>query len=327
MRGGKLQKTGGAGVLDPSPAPGGSGGRGEGEVGLLAIWRNLMRKGAVMTGRPEASAPPTPASAPAPPGHTPGQRAASLERTLDDHVQRFGSDDPRSIAARNNLASKYAQIGRRAAAIAQFELALQDAIQVFGEDHPQTDVIRENLAWCYGDASRPADAAAQWEALLRSRTERLGPVAHDTVEARTRLASALRRSGEYEASVAHYQRAIEDAADPVEREKLRVGLSTALNAAGRYEESIRNLRLVLAQRSRRLGPRHHDTLVIHHRLGRVYAQAGMHAEAIDALRDAYRHGLAAVGDPEIRMLTFKMRRDLAGAFSAAGRHREAASLF
>src|SRR5690606_23761635 len=139
------QKTGGAGVLDPSPAPGGSGGRGEEEVGLLAIWRNLMRKGAVMTSRPEASAPPTPASAP--PGHTPGQRAASLERTLDDHVQRFGSDDPRSIAARNNLASKYAQIGRRAAAIAQFELALQDAIQVFGEDHPQTDVIRENLAW------------------------------------------------------------------------------------------------------------------------------------------------------------------------------------
>lgn len=307
------------------PAP--SSGEGyevrEREVGLVSLWRNLMRRG----GRTVPVQEPAPAVDPEAAGRTPGMRVASLERTLDDHVQRLGSQDPRSIAARNNLASKYAQIGRREAARAQFERTLDEAVKVFGEEHPQTDVIRENLAWICSDSARPAQAAELWEVLLRHRTERLGPMASDTVEARTRLADALRRSGEHEAAAAHYERAIEDSADPVERERLRVGLSMALSAVGRYPESIRQLRLVLAQRSRRLGPRHYDTLVIHHRLGRAYTQAGMDREAIDALLEAYRNGLAAVGDPEIRMLTFKMRRDLAGAYSAAGRHREAASLF
>ncbi|MDA2815184.1 tetratricopeptide repeat protein [Nocardiopsis sp. RSe5-2] len=291
-------------------------------MGLVSLWRNLMRRGRAVPPQD-----PAPSADPEASGRTPGLRVASLERTLDDKVQRHGSEDPRTIAARNNLANKYAQIGRREAARLEFERTLEEAVKVFGEEHPQTDVIRENLAWICADSARPAQAAELWEVLLRHRTERLGPMASDTVEARTRLADALRRSGEHEAAVAHYERAIEDAADPVERERLRVGLSMALSAAGRYEEAVRQLRLVLAQRSRRLGSRHHDTLVIHHRLGRAYTQAGMDREAIDTLREAYRNGLAAVGDPEIRMLTFKMRRDLAGAYSAAGRHREAASLF
>ncbi|GAB3491124.1 hypothetical protein GCM10027440_39880 [Nocardiopsis coralliicola] len=299
---------------------------------LVSMWRNLVRKGTGRSGAPASAPAPAPrpstaSDAAIAAGHTPAQRAASLERTLDDRLTRHGSEDPRTIAARNNLASKYAQIGRREAAMAQFEQALDVAVRVFGAEDSQTDVIRENLAWCYGDSGRAADAAVQWEALLRSRTEQLGPVAHDTVEARSRLASALRRSGEYDASIAHYERAIEDAADPLSRESLRTGLSLALNAAGRHGEAIRQLKLVLAQRTRRLGARHYETLVVHHRLGRAYTQAGEHGDAISTLRDAYRNGLAAVGDPEIRMLTFKLRRDLAGAYSAAGRHREAASLF
>ncbi|MBB6171296.1 tetratricopeptide (TPR) repeat protein [Nocardiopsis mwathae] len=294
----------------------------------MSVWRALLRKTRFVSSETRANGAPSPVRVPTEgPGQTPALRAASLERTLKDHIERLGTEDPRSITARNNLASKYAQIGRREAAVAQFELALDEAARAFGEDHPQTDVIRENLAWSYGDVGRHADAAEQWEALLKHRHENLGPVAADTVTARSRLAVSYRRSGRHDAAIAHFERAIEDAAVPEDRENLRLGLSLAYNAVGRFDDTIQQLRMVLAQRRRRLGSRHLDTLVIHHRLGRAYTQAGRSAEAVETLQAAYRNALAEAGDPEIRMLTMKMRRDLAGALSACGRHREAASLF
>ncbi|WP_394298808.1 tetratricopeptide repeat protein [Allosalinactinospora lopnorensis] len=145
--------------------------------------------------------------------------------------------------------------------------------------------------------------------------------------ARTRLAQCYRRSNRPDAAIAHFEQALEDSAAPEERENLRIGLSMAFASAGRYNDTVQQLRIVLAQRQRRLGSRHHDTLVIHHRLGRTCTQAGQVSEAVETLQAAYRGGLAAAGDPEIRVLTMKMRRDLAGALSAAGRHRDAAALF
>ncbi|MFC4564749.1 tetratricopeptide repeat protein [Nocardiopsis mangrovi] len=285
------------------------------------MWRSLLRKTGLASGGL-----PSPATSPEQ-GHTPGQRAAALERTLHETADAFGPDDERTITAGNNLASKYAQIGRREAAVAQFERTLDSAVRVFGEDHEQTDTIRENLAWSLEDSGRPAEAAAIWEVLLEHRDSRLGPVAADTVAARSRLAICYRRCGHHDAAIAHFERAVEDSGVPEEREHLRIGLSTAYAAVGRYDDTTQQLRMVLAQRRRRLGGRHLDTLLVHHRLGRAYTQAGRPEEAVETLRAAYRNGLAAAGDPEIRMLTLKMRRDLAGALSAMGRHRDAAALF
>ncbi|WP_412759342.1 tetratricopeptide repeat protein [Nocardiopsis rhodophaea] len=299
-----------------------------GVVSRVSMWRSLLRRTGFVSADTPIGENPVTVRVPAPdPGETPALRAASLERTLNDHLDELGAEDPRSITARNNLASKYAQIGRREAAVAQFELALEQAVRVFGDDHAQTDVIRENLAWSYGDVGRHADAAEQWEALLKHRQEHLGPMAADTVAARSRLAVSYRRSGRHDAAIAHFERAIEDSAVPEDRENLRIGLSLAYSGVGRFDDTIQQLRMVLAQRRRRLGNRHLDTLVIHHRLGRAYTQAGRSAEAVETLQAAYRSALAEAGDPEIRMLTMKMRRDLAGALSACGRHREAASLF
>ncbi|CAL9594039.1 hypothetical protein SUDANB121_05315 [Nocardiopsis dassonvillei] len=265
-----------------------------------------------------------PAEAPAP---TAGMRAASLERTLRSLVERLGTEHPDTITARNNLATKYAQMGRRQAAVQQFELALAEAVEVFGTEHPRTEIIRENLAWAFEDAGRPADAAAQWEVLLRDRESAFGPSDEDTVEARTRLAVCYRRSGRLDAAMAHYERALADVKDAERSEELRLGLSAAQNMAGRHDDAVRQLRMVLAGRRRRLGKGHLDTLAVHHRLGRAYTQAGRTDEAVETLRDAYRAALNSSGDPEVRRLTLRLRRDLAGAYSAAGRHREAGALF
>ncbi|WP_131098833.1 tetratricopeptide repeat protein [Streptomonospora litoralis] len=289
----------------------------------MAIWRSLLRK----TGFTPADPATATRTSDREQGRTPALRAAALEQTLHEHVESHGSADPRTITARNNLASKYAQIGRRESAVAQFEQALGDAVTAYGEGHGQTDVIRENLAWCYEDAGRHGDAAEQWEALLKHRDEHLGPVAADTVAARSRLAISYRKSGRHDAAIAHYEKAVEDAGVPEAREDLRLGLSLAYASVDREDDGIQQLRMVLAQRRRRIGTRHLETLAVQHRLGRAYTQAGRLEEAVDALRTAYFSGLQAAGDPDIRMLTLRMRRDLAGALSALGRHREAAGLF
>ncbi|MBX9391012.1 tetratricopeptide repeat protein [Streptomonospora halotolerans] len=290
-------------------------------VSFVSMWRSLLRKTGFAPGD-TAAVPPA-----REPGQSPALRAAVLEEVLREHVDSYGAEDPRTIAARNNLASKYAQIGRRQAAVAEFERALADAETVHGPDHPQTDVIRENLAWSYEDAGRADDAAEQWEALLKHRDSQLGPVAADTVTARSRLANCYRKCGRYDAAIAHYERAVEDAGTPAAREDLRIGLSQSYTALGRHDDAAQQLRMVLAQRRRRLGSKHLDTLVIQHRLGRTQLQGGRGEEAVDTLRAAYLNGLSAAGDPEIRMLTLRMRRDLAGALSAQGRHRDAAALF
>ncbi|WP_150241298.1 tetratricopeptide repeat protein [Nocardiopsis quinghaiensis] len=265
-------------------------------------------------------------SAPPAPVPTAGMRATSLERTLRALVERLGTEHPDTITARNNLATKYAQMGRRQAAVQQFELALAEAVEVFGEEHPRTEIIRENLAWAYEDAGRPADASGQWEMLLRERERQFGPADEDTVEARMRLAVCYRRSGRLDAAVAHYERAIEDVTATERREELRLGLSAAQSMSGRYDDAIAQLRMVLAGRRRRMGKGHLDTLTVHHRLGRAYTQAGRPDEAVEVLRDAYRVALNSSGDPDVRRLTLRLRRDLAGAYNAAGRHREAKAL-
>src|SRR5690625_1849090 len=196
-------------------------------VSLVAFWRTLLRKTGFTTADPAAR------GSDGEHERTPALRAAALEQTLQEHIASHGSADPRTITARNNLASKCAQIGRRDAAVTQFEQALQDSVSACGEGHQQTDVVRENLAWCYEDAGRHGYAAEQWEALLKHRDEHLGPVAADTVAARSRLAISYRKSGRYDAALAHYEKAIEDMGVPEAREDLRLVLSLAYAAVGR----------------------------------------------------------------------------------------------
>ncbi|TDQ49612.1 tetratricopeptide repeat protein [Actinorugispora endophytica] len=288
---------------------------------LTAAWHLVLRTTGFASARPESPWETI--------GASPAERAAALARVLEDHVVNCGSDHPRTIAARNNLASKYSEIGLRGAAIAQFEQALDDAVKALGEEHAQTDVIRENLAWCYEDTARFDEAASHWERLVRQRSDQLGARAADTVGARAHLALAYRRTGRFDAAIAHYERALADSPDgsPGESESLRIGLALALRSAGRPEDSCPQFRMVLAQRRRRLGARHHQTLTVHHQLGRACAAAGHAAEAVRILRDVYRDCLAAVGDPEVRLLTLKVRRDLAAAYRAAGRPKEAAALY
>ena len=239
----------------------------------------------------------------------------------DRAAVRVGHDEPFLLEDHDRLAH-----GTAADAVSGGEVTLDEAVAVYGDEHPRTEIIRENLAWAFEDASRPADAAEQWQILLSERESQFGAADEDTVEARMRLAFCCRRSGQLDEAIIHYEQAIEHVASQEQREELRLGLSASLNLSGRHGEAIQQLRLVLASRRRRKGKGHLDTLVVHHRLGRAHTQAGQANAAVETLREAYRTALNASGDPEVRRLTLRLRRDLAGAYSAAGRPREADTL-
>ncbi|GAA3973343.1 tetratricopeptide repeat-containing protein [Thermobifida alba] len=273
--------------------------------------------------------PDLPVEASGPDGAGPPERTAALERALAECAEQRGQDHPDTIAARNNLAGRYAATGRRDAALAQFERALDDAVRVLGEQHPLTEVIRENLALCHEDAARFAEAAHHWQLLLDQRTARLGRHATDTLLTRARLAAACRRTGRLAEAAEHYRGVLEQhsAFSAEEVEAWRLGLALTLRRAGRADEAREQLRTVLSQRSRRLGARHPRTLAVHHQLGLAYAHAGRPEEAARVLREAYLRCLAAAGDPDVRLLSLRIRRDLAAAYRAAGRARDAAALY
>lgn len=261
-----------------------------------------------------------PTATPAP-RRSPTERVRLLEETLEEYLDTLGPWHHRTIAARNNLAAAYVQRGRNADAAAEFERALADCRQVLGEGTQQTDVIAENLAYCYEDATRWDDAAALWEKLVQYRTSRLGTTAQETVTARTGLAHAYRRTGQVDAAVAHAERAVDDAesADGARVEQLRIGLARAYRDAGQLDAGIRQLRMVYARRRQRLGSAHADTLGLRHRLGRWQHKAGHSEEAASTLHGAYRVALSASGDPEIRLITLRLRRDLARTHRELGR--------
>lgn len=300
-----------------------------GVLRLAAAWRALQRAGRWLprqvgsdTALPSSSRP-YPAA-----GRTPAQRATRLEQVLNEYLDTLGARHHRSIAARNNLAAQYSQLGRTEAAVAEFERALADAREALGDRDPQSDVIRENLAYCYEDARRFGDAAALWEALVQQRSQNFGARAVETVNARASLAAAYGKTDQLEAAVAHAERAVEDATllSGERLEQLRIGLTRAYRDAGQIDAAVQQLRMVLAQRQHRLGAAHADTLALGHRLGRLQLEAGRSEDAATTLRGAYKDALSASGDPEVRLLALKIRRDLARSYRSAGRDHDIAEL-
>jgi tetratricopeptide (TPR) repeat protein len=290
---------------------------------LVFSWFSAVRR-AVSCGSPTA-----------PPGLPAGgedidaaEQTAALERVLTECAQRHGEEHPDTIAARNNLAGRYAATGRRDIAVTEFERALSDAVRTLGEHHVLAEVVRENLAVCHEDADRFGDAAHHWQQLVAQRAARLGRHHPDTLLARARLAVACRRAGRLREAADHYRDVLQHSAafSAEDVEAWRLGLARTLRRMGQDDECRAQLRLVVAQRRLRLGVRHPRTLAVHYQLGLSYARSGRPEEAVRVLREVYRHCLAAVGDPEVRRLALRVRRELAAAYRAAGRPQAVAAL-
>lgn len=80
----------------------------------------------------------------------------------------FGTDHPRTLASRNNLAVAYRETGRAAEAIPLCEQNLEACERLLGADHPKIRATWNNLALACQDAAQ-AEQAYSGEHRLRRR--------------------------------------------------------------------------------------------------------------------------------------------------------------
>ncbi|WP_420848667.1 tetratricopeptide repeat protein, partial [Protofrankia coriariae] len=77
---------------------------------------------------------------------------------MTDRAQLQGPNHPRTLTARNSLASAYQAAGRHDDAIHLYQQTLTDRERILGADDPDTLASRSNLADAYRTAGRLNDA-------------------------------------------------------------------------------------------------------------------------------------------------------------------------
>jgi hypothetical protein len=109
-------------------------------------------------------------------------------RMADARERVSGSEHPKTLSARANLAYWTGKAGDPAAARDQFAALLPVRERVSGPEHPDTLMDRHNLASLTGEAGDPAAARDRFAALLPVRERVLGPEHPDTLGSRATLA-------------------------------------------------------------------------------------------------------------------------------------------
>jgi tetratricopeptide (TPR) repeat protein len=244
--------------------------------------------------------------------------AESLAKLCVTAAIRLGDDEPAAFAARYELATTGAFLGRYAQGehvddeldemagvpvdpsssarwIARYQDAekmLRDILagqqRVLGPDHPDALTTRYRLAWVLGLQGRLADSEQMFTQLLKDRRRVFGEHHYATTSSRHRIGWVL--------TLQH-----------------------------RYVQAEKVFRELLPDEERVLGEDHPATLTTRHRLAWVVGLQGRFAEAeqmhIGLLRDERR----LLGDEHPDTLTTRQR--LAFAIDRQGRHGEAVKMF
>jgi MinD-like ATPase involved in chromosome partitioning or flagellar assembly len=125
-------------------------------------------------------------------GNYPAARALA-QLILQAREADFGTEHPKTLTARSDLAYWTGATGDAAAARDQFAALLPVSERVLGPDHPSTLTARSNLAYWTGAAGDAAAARDQFAALLPARERALGPDHPDTEATRSALAQWTQR--------------------------------------------------------------------------------------------------------------------------------------
>ena len=118
-----------------------------------------------------------------------------LEQNLAGCERVLGPGHLRTLAARNNLANAYRDVGRATEAIPLLEQNLAGCERVLGRGHLRTLAAGSNLAAAYQAAGRAAEAIPLLEQSLAGCERILGPGHPRTLAARINLAAANQAAG------------------------------------------------------------------------------------------------------------------------------------
>ena len=258
------------------------------------------------------------------------QAAVSLSDAVHLLDETLGPDDPRTLAARNNLANAYRSAGRLKKAIDLYKEILEDCLRVLGPDHPNTLASQVNLAGVYESAGRLDQAIPLFKRTLAAHERVLGPDHPDTLTSRNDLAFAYRSAGRLDEAIPLFERNLEDrervlGPDHPDTLTSRDNLANAYRSADRLDQAIDLHEQTLADRERLLGPDHPDILASRNNLANAYWSAGRLDQVIDLYEQTLTEALRILGSDHPHILTF--RNNLAFAYRFAGRLDQVIDLF
>ncbi|MEV0100622.1 FxSxx-COOH system tetratricopeptide repeat protein [Nocardia sp. NPDC050789] len=253
-----------------------------------------------------------------------------IQRALIDSERAVGTDHPRTLTTRNNLALAYRSVGRFAEAIPLYERTLADRERVLGIDHLDTLTSRNNLADAYRSVGRFAEAIPLYERALADSTEALGIEHPSIVSSRNNLAAAYESTGRLTEAIALFELTIDDSerilgTDHPTILTSRNNLAAAYQSAGRLAEAVQLFELTLDARERILGVDHPHTLTARNNLATAYQSSGRLTEALSLLELAMTEceQLLGADHPD----TFVARCVLAEGYERANRLSDAGQLY
>lgn len=132
-----------------------------------------------------------------------------LRLTAEKRERQFGSDDRRTLVARNNLAHACNAAGRPDLALPQYEAVAASFAKAKGH-HQDTLTARNNLAATYRAVGRLTEAIELDEQVLADRTRVLGADHPDTVTSRNNLAADHFEAGDVGTAITLLQRVVAD---------------------------------------------------------------------------------------------------------------------
>lgn len=138
----------------------------------------------------------------------PGQ-LSRLRAIVDERERQFGSDDRRTLVARNSLAHACDAAGRPDLALPQYEAVAASFAKTRGH-HPDTLTARSTLAATYRAAGRLDEAIELDEQVLADRARVLGVDHPDTVTSRNNLAADHFEAGDVGVAITLLRRVVAD---------------------------------------------------------------------------------------------------------------------
>ena len=218
-------------------------------------------------------------------------KALELGKAIRNTCAALEKGDPLLLSIRNSLALAYQNVNRFEESIPLLEDNLRDYIRTLGDDHHYTQIARNNLAHTYRMVGRYGESIQMLQtahaALLQSQYSHPHTLVVKENLALAQGAEALTQQNKIgvDNTISSLQDCLDEhlktlGPDHPYTLTARNNLASALQDAGRSEESIRLLRQSLKEHIRVLDPDHPYTLTARNNLASALVDQGKHEEAI-----------------------------------------------
>jgi len=250
------------------------------------------------------------------------------------YTSELGPNHLYTLRSTDNLATSYAELGRREEALKLREQQVELERATLGPEHVDTLEAMNNLGASYSSVGRHADALRLFEETLVLREAKLGADDPETLRARYNKARALAALGRVSEAVQLHEQTFA-------RRKAILGpthpdtfwsmtnLAGCYATLGRQDEALRLREETFALQEHKLGIDHPDTIASMNNLALSYAAAGRRAEALKLLEQAATLQNAKLGPSHPRTLRTVynlacMHALMIGEASDGGKHADLA---